>query len=127
MTKALSKGSAGSTAKHGRGLTVRTRAAILKAMDLVDTDTTGKYTPVHELLAVAAQKDIFKFMDTASKYIIKDMNTDMDGNKSLDSLTNEELADIVASHARKQREQLEQEQKEQGLAMVETQVSTTST
>jgi 23S rRNA U2552 (ribose-2'-O)-methylase RlmE/FtsJ len=96
-------------------------------MDLVDTDKTGKYTPVHELLAQAAQKDIFKFMDTASKYIIKDMNTDMDGNKSLDSLTNEELGDIVATHARKQRDQLELEQKEQQLAVVETQVSGTST
>jgi hypothetical protein len=120
------KNATGMTPKHGRSVTRRARAAVLKAFDLVDSDTE-RYKPIPELLAEAAQKDVFKFMDITSKYIIKDMNTDMDGHKSLDSLTNEELADIVATHARKQREQLEQEQKEQSLEVVETQVSGTST
>lgn len=110
MTKRLSRQEhAGRAAKHGKSLTGRTRAAILKAMDITESPDND-YKTAPELLAEAMQRDIFRFMDSASKYIVKDITTDVDGHKDLESLTNEELADIVASHARRQREELEKEQ-----------------
>lgn len=108
----------GMNAKHGRGLTARTRAAVLNCFDLID-DKPEKYRPISELLAQGAQKDVFKFMDIAAKYIIKDINTDADAASDASKLTDNELADIIARRARDRLEST-QEPAQAPLAEVNT-------
>lgn len=97
----------GMKAKRGRGVTAKTRGAILRAFDIIEAPGS-KYLTIPQLLAEASQKDVFRFMDVAAKYIIKDINTDADSLKDASKLTDSELADIIATRA---RERLEEAQK----------------
>ena len=101
----------GQVAKHGRGLTAKTRAAILKAFDILDDESQG-YKTIPVLLAAASQKDVFRFMDVAAKYIIKDVNTDSDSLQDASKLTDGELADIIAKRARERLEALQKDDTE---------------
>lgn len=109
------KHATGMPAKHGRQLTARTRGCILKAFDILDT--RNKSMP--ELMADAAIEQPLRFMDVAAKYIIKDVNTDVDSLKDASKLTDSELADIIATRA---RERLEDAQKDDSVPLREAKV-----
>ena len=88
------------TAKHGTALVRRTRYAILKALDVVDNSDM----PVHEHLAEAFKENPLKFMDTAGKYLPKQLDIDVNHSNSSKRLTDDELADIIATRARERLE-----------------------
>lgn len=91
----------GMVAARVRGLTVRTRKCILDVFDLLD----DRKTPMAELLATAAVKDPLKFMDTASKFIIKDLQIDINHMHNPSMLTDDEIAEEIATRARARLEQ----------------------
>ena len=90
-------------AKHGKELVQRTRAGILNAFDVVEK--RGDKKLISEYLADAFIDNPLKFMDTAAKYLPKEVNIDMTHSQAADKLTDEELADIIAQRARAKFEQ----------------------
>lgn len=92
----INKNPIGKQAKHAKQLASRTRAGILNGMDAVEK--RGKL--ISEILADAFIENPLKFLDTASKYLPKDINMDVTHSKSAQALTDDELADIIAQRAR---------------------------
>jgi len=88
----------GKQPKHAKELAQRTRAAILLGMDAVQK--RGEKKLMSEILADAFIENPLKFLDTASKYLPKDINMDVTHTKSAQALTDDELADIIAQRAR---------------------------
>ncbi len=86
--------------KDDTALVRRTRYAILKALDTVDS--LG--TPLHELLAQAFVDNPLKFLDTAAKFLPKQMDIDVTHSKSNQNLSDDDLADIIAQRARQRLE-----------------------
>lgn len=94
------RNSQGKTAKKGSELVQRTRAAILNAMDALD----DRSKPLSQLLADAAEKQPLRFLDMAAKHCPKDVNLDVINTLKADKLSDEELADIIATRAKARRE-----------------------
>lgn len=90
----------GSVAKKGTHLVARTRGAILNAFDVAES--RGRL--LSEILADAFIENPLRFMDTAAKFIPKDIDLNVNHTKSAVQLTDEELADIIATRARERLE-----------------------
>lgn len=90
----------GMTAQHGRSLVARTRKMILNAFDVVDT--RGK--PIVEYLADAFIENPLKFMDTASRYMPKDIQVDVTHSNNASGLSDDEIAHEIATRARQRLE-----------------------
>lgn len=98
----------GKAHKRGAELVQGARAMILRAFDIVDerSGTKGHETPAQKL-ADAFENNPLKFLDTASKFIPKDIQILDKSSKNPDDYTDDELLEIVAAKARQRREQEE--------------------
>lgn len=94
-------GNGGKVPMKGKELVQRTRAGILNAFDYVER-TQGKL--ISEILGEAFIENPLRFMDTAAKFIPKDIDLKVNHTKSAVQLTDEELADIIATRARERLE-----------------------
>ena len=104
----------GAAAKKGAHLVVSARSMILRAFDIVDerAKTKGHETPAQKL-ADAFENNPLKFLDTASKFIPKDIQLTDKSSKNPDDYTDDELLEIVAAKARQRREQEESKDNQQ--------------
>ena len=81
----------GKQAKHGKELAQRARAGILNAFDAVER----RGVKISDALADAFLADPLKFMDTASKYIPKNIDLTVQPLTSALQLTDEELLQVI--------------------------------
>jgi hypothetical protein len=95
------KNPVGKAAKHGQELAQRTRKGILNAFDCVETKHKKLLS---EVLADAFLENPLKFLDTASKFIPKQVDIDVSHTKTANTMTDDELADIIATRARQRLE-----------------------
>ena len=91
----------GKAAKHGQELAQRTRAGILNAFDYVERKE-GRL--ISEILGDAFMDNPLRFLDTAAKFLPKDINLDVNHTKTANTLSDDELADIIATRARQRLE-----------------------
>lgn len=84
----------GKKPKKGPELVQRCRAAILNALDVVESEGET----ISALLAKEFKANPLKFMELASKFAPKDLNIDLNDNRdNADQFTDSELADIAAT------------------------------
>lgn len=100
MSGNSNSGGNGKTARRGHELVQRTRAAILNAMDVLDKGTE----PLSVLLAKAATEQPMRFLDMAAKHCPKDIDLNIISDLKAENMTDNELADIIATRARERRE-----------------------
>ena len=81
----------GKQPKHGKELAQRARAGILNAFDAVER----RGVKISDALADAFLADPLKFMDTASKYIPKNIDLTVQPLTSALQLTDEELLQVI--------------------------------
>lgn len=89
-------------AKRGLEITGRSRAVLLRALDILAEETNDKDTPA-QILAKAFKINPIKFMDTMSKYIPKNIDITTSYTTKAQNLTDDELRDIIAERARERR------------------------
>lgn len=94
----------GGAAKKGEHLVVRTRGAILNAFNAVEN--RGKV--LSEILADAFEANPLRFLDTAAKFIPKDVNLTTSTGKPAD-MTDDELQEVIAERAKARREEIRKE------------------
>ena len=83
----------GKKAKHGRELVQRCRAAVLGALEILESKTGKKIT---EILAQELEANPLKFMELASKFCPKDLQVELnDITDRAEQLSDDELADIA--------------------------------
>ena len=95
----------GKAIKRGAQIAARTRGAILNAFDAVEQ--RGRV--ISEILADSFIENPLKFLDTAAKYVPKDINLTNNIKKDSKDYTDDELQEMIAERARARREQIEQQ------------------
>lgn len=108
-TNSGNKNATGKAVKYGSEMAQRIRKAILNAFDACERDGVL----ISEVLAEKLKDNPLKFLEVAARYTPRDINIESTINKKASELTTEELQELVADHARKQREALKKEQEKQ--------------
>jgi len=85
----------GKKSKHGAELVQRSRAAILNALDVVET----KGKTISQLLAAEFIENPIRFMELASKFAPKELDVSVNP-KSPDQMTDAELYELIEESRR---------------------------
>jgi len=85
---------------NGRRLINKIRSSLDKAVDGLGTASKEGATVMAELITEALREDVVGTLKGLASYLPKDVKIDINHSDQLNNLTDDELADIIASRAR---------------------------